>query len=61
MIDTNSSPMYRVDVWVAKHGCYHPGQNQYTEEQAQARAKAMRKVGHKVKVVPIDAPTYTET
>ena len=31
-----------------------------TEAEAKERAKAMRKAGHKVKIVPKDAPTYTE-
>ena len=53
--------MFRIDVWVPKYGCFYPGLNRYsTEAEAKERAKVMRKAGHKVKIVPEDAPTYTE-
>lgn len=52
--------MYRVDVWVPKYGCFYPGLNIYTKDEALNRARQMRKVGHKVKVVAVDAPKYTE-
>lgn len=53
--------MFRIDVWYKPWGCFCPGQNLYkTEKEAQERAKVMRRAGHRVKVVPADAPKYTE-
>lgn len=53
--------MFRIDVWVPIYQCYYPGQNVYeTEEEAKKRAKEMKKAGHRVKIVPVDSPKYTE-
>lgn len=60
-ITTKEDNMFRIDVWVPKYKCFYPGINLYdTEEEAKERAKVMRKAGHKVKIVPKDAPAYTE-
>lgn len=53
--------MYRIDVWVKPYGCFYPGINTYkTLEEANKRAKEMRRAKHRVKVVLADAPKYTE-
>jgi hypothetical protein len=58
---TKEDNMFRIDVWVPRYGCFYPGINLYaTEAEAKERAKALRRAGHKVKIVPKDAPTYTE-
>jgi hypothetical protein len=55
------SAMFRIDVWVHKSNCFYPGIRVYTHRaEAEARAKELRDVGHKVKIVPVDAPKYTE-
>ena len=52
--------MYRIDVWYKPYGCFCPGVNTYANlDSAKERAKKMRSVGHRVKIVPVDSPKYT--